>query len=61
METGLRDASNLAWKLAGVLHGSLPESVLATYELERKSNGSQLVKKAIAVGWALTGARHSGT
>ena len=61
MGTGLRDASNLAWKLAGVLHGTLPESVLATYEPERKSNGSQLVKKAITVGWALTGARHSGT
>ena len=32
---GLRDAMNLAWKLAGVVNGWLPESVLDTYEQER--------------------------
>ena len=32
---GLRDAMNLAWKLAGVVNGWLPESVLDTYERER--------------------------
>ena len=36
MAAGLRDAMNLTWKLVGVLDGTLPESVLDTYEQERK-------------------------
>jgi 3-(3-hydroxy-phenyl)propionate hydroxylase len=36
MGAGLRDAVNLAWKLAGVLDGTLPERVLSSYEAERK-------------------------
>ena len=36
MGAGLRDAMNLSWKLAGVLQGDLPETVLDTYEQERK-------------------------
>jgi len=35
MNTGLMDASNLAWKLAGVLKGQLAEGVLDSYEAER--------------------------
>jgi 3-(3-hydroxy-phenyl)propionate hydroxylase len=34
--SGLRDSVNLAWKIAGVLNKNLPESVLDTYEQERK-------------------------
>jgi 2-polyprenyl-6-methoxyphenol hydroxylase-like FAD-dependent oxidoreductase len=37
MGAGLRDAANLSWKLAGVLSGSLPPSVLDTYEQETKT------------------------
>ena len=37
MAAGLRDALNLTWKLVGVLDGTLPESVLDTYEQERKA------------------------
>ena len=33
---GIRDAANLAWKLAGVLAGELPATVLDTYQAERK-------------------------
>jgi len=32
----LRDALNLTWKLVGALDGTLPESVLDTYQQERK-------------------------
>ncbi len=35
MGAGVRDAANLAWKLAGVLDGTLPERVLDTYQAER--------------------------
>jgi 3-(3-hydroxy-phenyl)propionate hydroxylase len=36
MAAGLRDAANLAFKLAGVCQGWLPESILDTYEQERR-------------------------
>jgi 2-polyprenyl-6-methoxyphenol hydroxylase-like FAD-dependent oxidoreductase len=35
MNTGLQDAYNLAWKLAGVINGRLKESVLDSYSTER--------------------------
>ena len=35
MQSGIRDAFNLCWKLVEVLAGRLPETVLATYEAER--------------------------
>jgi 2-polyprenyl-6-methoxyphenol hydroxylase-like FAD-dependent oxidoreductase len=35
MNTGLQDAYNLAWKLAFVLRGVAPASMLDTYTLER--------------------------
>lgn len=36
---GIQDANNLAWKLAGVLHGWADEELLATYEAERRPVG----------------------
>ncbi|MCF8604515.1 bifunctional 3-(3-hydroxy-phenyl)propionate/3-hydroxycinnamic acid hydroxylase [Gordonia sp. HY442] len=53
--SGLRDAQNLTWKLADVLHGTAPESVLDTYEAERKPHATRIILMALAVGWALTG------
>ena len=35
LNSGVADAENLAWKLAAVLRGSAPDSVLASYESER--------------------------
>lgn len=54
MAAGLRDAMNLSWKLAGVLRGSLPESVLDSYQQERKPHARSLVRLAVAVGFAMT-------
>jgi 3-(3-hydroxy-phenyl)propionate hydroxylase len=54
MGAGIRDAANLAWKLAGVLTANLPESVLDTYEQERKSHARKMIRLALAVGWAMT-------
>ena len=51
---GLGDAANLAWKLAAVLGGA-NEDVLDTYQTERAPQAEALIKKAILVGWALTG------
>ncbi|CAI9761716.1 unnamed protein product [Fraxinus pennsylvanica] len=36
MNTGIQDAHNLAWKLASVINGIAPPSILSTYEMERK-------------------------
>ena len=52
---GLRDAANLTWKLAAVLNGTAAEQLLDSYECERKPHAKALVKKAVTVGWAMTG------
>ena len=44
MNTGVQDAFNLAWKLANVRKGLMPESLLDTYDLERSYVGEQVVK-----------------
>ena len=54
MGAGLRDAVNLAWKLAGVINGWLPESVLDSYEQERKPHARYLIRFALAMGAAMT-------
>jgi 3-(3-hydroxy-phenyl)propionate hydroxylase len=55
MAAGLRDALNLSWKVAGVLTNSLPESVLDTYEQERKAHAAAMILMAVSVGAAMTG------
>jgi 3-(3-hydroxy-phenyl)propionate hydroxylase len=54
MGAGLRDAMNLAWKLAGVLAGTLPERVLDTYEIERRPHARALIRMAKLIGTAMT-------
>lgn len=36
MNTGIQDAHNLAWKLAAIIKGIAPMSLLPTYEMERR-------------------------
>ena len=52
---GLRDAANLTWKLAAVLHGQAGEQILDTYEQERRPHATRTIRAAVTVGWALTG------
>lgn len=54
MGAGLRDAMNLAWKLAGVLDGSLSPAILDTYEQERKPHARKMIGLALMVGRAMT-------
>ena len=44
MNTGLQDAANLAWKLAAVLKGGAPESLLDTYHSERWPVGQNVLE-----------------
>jgi 3-(3-hydroxy-phenyl)propionate hydroxylase len=45
MNGGMKDASNLAWKLAAVLRGLAPDAILDTYEVER----APVVRKMVEV------------
>jgi 3-(3-hydroxy-phenyl)propionate hydroxylase len=55
LATGLRDADNLAWKIAHVLTGQAGEDLLASYDTERRRHAKAMINKAIRVGWAMTG------
>lgn len=50
MCSGLRDASNLAWKLAAVVRGDADQELLDTYEAERSPHVGTIVKAAIEFG-----------
>jgi len=55
LASGLRDADNLAWKIAYVLTGQVTEDLLSSYETERRAHATAMVRKALLVGWAMTG------
>jgi 3-(3-hydroxy-phenyl)propionate hydroxylase len=54
MGAGLRDADNLAWKLAGVLDGRLPETLLDSYQAERRAHARHMIRLATTVGTLMT-------
>lgn len=60
MGAGLRDAANVTWKLAGVLQGRLPESVLDSYQAERRPHARAMIRLAISIGVAMTGGGVAG-
>ncbi len=47
---GIRDAVNLCWKLIGRINGSLSDSVLDTYEIERSAHVRELTTRIKAIG-----------
>ncbi|MDT7647611.1 MAG: 3-(3-hydroxy-phenyl)propionate hydroxylase [Pseudonocardiales bacterium] len=61
MGAGMRDAMNLAWKLAGVLRGDLPTSVLETYQGERKPHVRTMIRRAKLMGIAMTAGGEAGS
>jgi 3-(3-hydroxy-phenyl)propionate hydroxylase len=50
MCSGIRDAANLAWKLARVVQGSAPEALLDTYGPERRPHVKRVIESAVALG-----------
>jgi 3-(3-hydroxy-phenyl)propionate hydroxylase len=44
LNTGVQDAVNLGWKLAQVVHGSSPDSLLDTYHAERHPVGARVLR-----------------
>lgn len=50
MNSGIRDAMNLAWKLAEVLQGRAGPALLDTYERERRDHIWQMIGLALRMG-----------
>ena len=50
LNSGIRDAANLAWKLAAVTRMAATEDLLDTYEQERRPHATALVRMALRIG-----------
>ena len=48
LNTGVQDAVNLGWKLAQVVQGTSPESLLDTYHAERHPVGARVLRNTMA-------------
>ena len=48
--SGIRDVANLAWKLVAVLDGSQPETLLDTYDVERRPHQRKMIDLALFLG-----------
>ena len=59
MSAGVRDAANLCWKLAAVLRGQAPDSLLDTYQAERKPHVTEVTRRAVRNGRLITERRKS--
>ncbi len=50
LNSGIRDAANLTWKIADVIHGRLTPAALETYQVERKSHAAATVELSERLG-----------
>jgi len=50
LQSGIRDAFNIGWKLVEVLQGRMPEAVLDSYETERAPNVELMTQAAVSLG-----------
>jgi 3-(3-hydroxy-phenyl)propionate hydroxylase len=53
MNTGVRDACNLAWKLAAVIDGRLGPALLESYRSERRDHAWAMVRLAMTMGFVM--------
>lgn len=50
MNSGVRDAMNLAWKLAAIVRGLASAGLLDTYESERRGHVDEMIRLALRMG-----------
>lgn len=50
LNSGIRDAANLTWKIAEVIRGKAPDSLLDTYEPERKPHAAAIIAQSVRLG-----------
>ena len=48
--SGIRDAANLGWKLAGVINGQADDALLDTYDIERRKHARAMIDLSTMVG-----------
>ncbi|WP_118183633.1 bifunctional 3-(3-hydroxy-phenyl)propionate/3-hydroxycinnamic acid hydroxylase [Paraburkholderia phosphatilytica] len=53
LNLGLRDAGNIAWKLAAVVKGQMDAGILASYEAERRDHAKAMIDLADTFGRVL--------
>jgi 3-(3-hydroxy-phenyl)propionate hydroxylase len=59
MSAGVRDAANLCWKLAAVVRGQAPDTLLDSYQVERKPHVIEVTRRAVRTGRLITERRKS--
>jgi 3-(3-hydroxy-phenyl)propionate hydroxylase len=59
LNTGIRDVTNLCWKLAAITRGTADESLLATYDQERRPHATAMIGLSDTLGRIL-GQRRRG-
>jgi 3-(3-hydroxy-phenyl)propionate hydroxylase len=52
--SGIRDATNLAWKLSAVLRGDCEDSLLDSYDAERRKHASDMIEVNMTAGSVIT-------
>jgi 3-(3-hydroxy-phenyl)propionate hydroxylase len=52
--SGVRDATNLAWKLTAVLRGIADDALLNTYDTERRDHAKAMIDVSVAMGRILS-------
>lgn len=50
LNSGIRDAGNLAWKIAEVVHGKAADAVLDSYESERRPHAQATIGLSVRLG-----------
>lgn len=50
LNAGVRDAANVAWKLAAIINGGAPTSLIDTYEQERRPHAAEMVRLSHLIG-----------
>ncbi|MEP1143294.1 MAG: bifunctional 3-(3-hydroxy-phenyl)propionate/3-hydroxycinnamic acid hydroxylase [Henriciella sp.] len=53
LNSGMRDAANLAWKLAGVIDGRFDDQILGSYDPERRPHIEDMTKLTIRLGQSI--------
>lgn len=61
MASGVRDVGNLCWKLAAVINGELPDTILDSYETERQPHVRKVTKAAVNIGRIIIERNHTIT
>jgi len=60
LNSGIRDVTNLTWKLAGVIRDGAPTALLDSYEIERRPHVEKMTTLAVSLGRLLMTRSHLG-